>query len=79
MFVMHVGRRDHGAVRQAALAACTNVQLHAEIPLLTLAGLVHLGVARLVRALGRAGRTNDAGVHGGGTAIANSSAADVGL
>lgn len=37
----------------------------AEIPLLALAGLMHLGVTRLVGVLGGAGRANDAGVHDG--------------
>ena len=52
VFVMHVGRRHHGAVRQPALAVHANVQLHAEIPLLAFACLVHIGVARLVGVLG---------------------------
>jgi len=34
VFVVHVGRRHHSAVRQPALAVHANVQLHAEIPLL---------------------------------------------
>lgn len=65
MFVVHIGRRDHRAVGQAGLAVHTDVQLHAEIPLLALAGLAHLGVARLVCILGGAGCANDGGVHDG--------------
>ncbi len=65
MFVMHVGRRHHRAVCQPALAGHPDVQLHAEVPLLALAGLVHLRVACLVGILGRAGRANDGGVHDG--------------
>ena len=41
---MHIGRRDHSAVRQAALTVDPNMQLHAEIPLPAFPGLVHLGV-----------------------------------
>ena len=65
MFVVHVGRRDHRAVAQPRLTVHTDVQLHAEIPLLALAGLVHLGVSGLVCVLGGAGRTDDGGVHDG--------------
>ena len=65
MLVMGVRRCDHGTVRQAALAVHPDVQLHAEIPLLTLAGLMHLRVSRLVCILGRAGRANDGGVYDG--------------
>ena len=38
MFVMHVGRRDHCAVGQSGLTVHTNVQFHAKVPLLALAG-----------------------------------------
>ena len=65
MFVVHVGRRDHRAMAQPGLAVHTDVQLHAEIPLLALAGLVHLGVSCLVSVLGGAGRTDDGGIHDG--------------
>lgn len=63
MFVVHVGRRHHCAVGQPALAVHADVQLHAKEPLLALPGLVHLGVACFVCVLGRAGCTNDGGVH----------------
>ena len=39
------------------------VHLHAEVPLLALLGLVHLGVALAVLVLGRARRGDDGGVH----------------
>jgi hypothetical protein len=52
-------------VGQAALAVHADVQLHAEVPLLALPGLVHLGVTRAFGVLGRAGRTDDGGVHDG--------------
>ena len=48
MFFVHVGRRDHRAMCQAALTIDPNVQLHAEMPLLSFARLMHLGVARLL-------------------------------
>lgn len=62
---MHVGLCDHGAVRQTTLAVHTDVQLHADIPLLALAGLVHLGVTCLVGVLGGAGGADDGGAHDG--------------
>jgi hypothetical protein len=42
---MHVGRGDHRAVREARLAVHPDVQLHPKVPLLALAGLVHVRVA----------------------------------
>jgi hypothetical protein len=65
MFVMHVGRREHRAVHQAALAVHPDMQLRAEVPLLAFAGLVHLRVARLLLILRRARRADDRGVHDG--------------
>ena len=41
------------------------MQLHAEIPLLAFAGLVHVVVARLVGVPGRTGRGDDGGIHDG--------------
>ena len=65
VLVVHVGGRDHRAVHQAALAVHADVQLHAEVPLPTLLGLVHLGVAGVVGVLGRARRSDDGGVDDG--------------
>lgn len=73
MLVMHIGRCDHRAVRQAALAVHADVQLHAEVPLLALPGLVHLGVARPVGVLGRTGRADDGEPPSGGFFHINSS------
>lgn len=50
--VMHVGRGEDGAMRQAALTVHTNVQFHAQVPLLPLAGLVHFSIACLLEVLG---------------------------
>jgi hypothetical protein len=49
---MHVGRGEDGAMRQAALTVHTNVQFHAQVPLLPLAGLVHFSIACLLEVLG---------------------------
>ena len=45
-----------------------DVQLHAEVPVLALAGLLHLGVARRGRVLGRTRRRDDGRVHDGSRA-----------
>ena len=55
-----VGGRDVQAVNQARLGIGANVGLHAEVPLVALLGLMHLGVARLVLVL-RRGRSFDDG------------------
>ena len=65
VLVMHVGGRDNRAMAQSRLAVHTNVQLHAEVPLLPFAGLVHLGVSGFVGILRRAGCADDGGVHDG--------------
>ncbi len=49
----------------ASLAVHIDVQFHAKVPLLALAGLVHLGVACFVGVLGGAGCANNGGVHDG--------------
>ena len=64
MFVVYIGGRHHRTVREPALDAHANVQLHAEVPLLASAGLVHFEVARLVRVLRGTRRGDDRGVHG---------------
>ena len=60
--VGHVGGREGRAVDVAAAGVLARVALHAEVPLVALLGLVHLGVARARRVLGRAGRLYDRGV-----------------
>jgi hypothetical protein len=45
------------------VAVNANVHLHTEVPLLAIARLMHLGVSLVGCILGRAGRTNDGGVH----------------
>jgi hypothetical protein len=68
VLVVDVGRRHHCAVRQAALAVHADVQLHAEVPLLALAGLVHFGIALAAGVLGRAGCRDDRGIDDGARA-----------
>ncbi|REG58721.1 hypothetical protein B0G80_1402 [Paraburkholderia sp. BL6669N2] len=63
MLVMHVRSRHYRAVCQSRLAIHTDVQLHAEVPLLALPRLMHFGVSRLVRILCGTGRTDDGGIH----------------
>ena len=52
MLVMHIGRRDHRAMRQSAVAVYAKWAFHAEVPLLVPPGLVHLGFARALGILG---------------------------
>jgi hypothetical protein len=56
--VMHVGRREAGAMNQAGLTVRPDVQLHVEVPLVAFPGLVHLRVAALLLIFGR-GRCGD--------------------
>lgn len=65
VFVVNIGCRDHGVVRQAALTIDFGVQLPAEVLLRALPGRMHLGVAFALLVLGRTGRADDGGVHGG--------------
>ena len=46
----------------------SDVQLHAEVPVLALVGLLHLGVASRTGVLGRTRRRDDGGVHDGSRA-----------
>src|SRR5690554_3081614 len=61
----HVGRRAHHAVYQAGFAVGADVRLHAEVVLVALLGLVHLGIALAVLVLGRARRMDQRGVDDG--------------
>ena len=63
VLVVDVGCDNHRAVSQPRATVHADVHLHAEVPLPTLARLVHLGVARLVGVLGRTRRADDGGVH----------------
>ena len=57
--VRNVGWRRGYRVHQAAFDIDTNVRLHAEVPLISFARLVHLRVARLVLVLRRRWRVDD--------------------
>src|SRR5215469_15680924 len=63
MLVVYVCGRHDRAMSQPALTVHTDVQLHAEIPLLALARLMHFGVTRLLLVLRRRGCTDERGIH----------------
>ena len=63
MLVMDVCGGDHRTADQPALAVHTDVQLHSKVPMLALAGLVHLMVMGFMRVLGGAGCANYGGIH----------------
>ena len=58
------GSSDDG-VHQTGLRVHPNMGLHAEVPLVALLNLVHLGVAFTALILGRARRSNQGGIHHG--------------
>ena len=60
---MHVGRGCRQAMDQAALIIHSHVELHAEVPLVPLPGLLLLRVPLSFAVLRRGGRFNDAGIH----------------
>jgi hypothetical protein len=51
--VVDVGRRADDAVHQARFGVHADVRVHAEVPLVALLRLMHLGVALAVLAAGR--------------------------
>ena len=63
--VRHVRRRAAHAMDQPRLRIHADVRLHAEIPLVTLLCLVHLGIAFPARVLGRARCRDDGGIDDG--------------
>ena len=65
MFVMHVGGGDRCAVHQAGTAVHADAHVHAEMPLLALAGLVLIGITRLIGVLRRTRRSDDRGFDDG--------------
>ena len=66
--VVDVGRRTPDRVHQAGLGIGTDVGLHAEVPLVALFRLVHLGVPLAAGVLGRTRRGNQRGIdHRAGT------------
>ena len=59
--VMDIRGSDTRAMEQPGLAVRPDVQLHSEVPRVTLLGLVHLWIAALVLVLGRGRRGNQRG------------------
>ena len=60
--IIDVGRCFDDGVYQAGVRIQTNVGLHAEMPLVALLYLMHLGVTLALAVLGRTGRSNQCGI-----------------
>jgi len=60
---MDIGGRTNDSVDQAGICIHTNVGLYAEVPLVTLLGLVHLGILLPRAVLGGTGCGNQGGVN----------------
>jgi gluconokinase len=73
----HIRRRDRYGVGETAIHIRADVDFYAEacperrrwVPLITLLGLVHLGVARLSLVLGRGRRVDEGGIRHGAALI----------
>ena len=63
--IIDVCVRSDDGVHQLGLRVHPNVGLHAEVPLVALLNLVHLGVAFTALVLGRARCSNQGGIHHG--------------
>ena len=63
--IVDVGRRADDRMHQARLSVHLNMGFHADVPLVALLNLVHLGVTLTGLVLGRAGRSNQRGVYHG--------------
>ncbi|CAJ0717697.1 hypothetical protein LMG8323_03672 [Ralstonia mannitolilytica] len=63
--IRDVGSGGHHRVYQPCLGVDPNVRFHAEVPLVALLRLVHLRVALTAGVLGRAGSSNERGIHDG--------------
>lgn len=61
--VMLIGRRGDQAVSQATLGIDPYVGLHAEVPLIALLGLMHVGIPLLRFVFGRARGRDDGRIH----------------
>lgn len=61
--VIDVGRCGHQGMHKSGVRINANVGLHAEVPLVPLLGLMHLGIPPFALILGRARGSNDGGVH----------------
>ena len=63
--IVDIGRCGDNGVNELSPAVDTDVRLHAEVPLIALAGLTHLRIALLLFVLGGTRRADDAGVNDG--------------
>ena len=63
--IVDVSRRADDRMHQARLSVHPNMGFHAEVPLIALLNLVHLGVTLTGLVFGRAGRSNQGGVYHG--------------
>jgi hypothetical protein len=61
--IVDVGCRAFHAVHQARVGIHANVRLHAEVPLVALLGLMHLGITLAFDILSRARRRDQRGIH----------------
>src|SRR5262245_65248100 len=59
--VVHIGGARRDRVKNLRAAVDAKMAFHAEIPLIALRGLMHLGVARLLLSLGCGRRMDDGG------------------
>ncbi|CQR41666.1 conserved hypothetical protein [Thiomonas sp. CB3] len=63
--IVRVGAGAHHRVHQARVGIHANVRFHPKMPLISLLGLVHLGVAFSLGVLGRTGGRNQGGIDDG--------------
>ncbi len=63
--IVGIGSRPHHRVHQATVSIHANVRFHPKMPLISLLGLVHLGVAFSLGVLGRTGGRNQGGIDDG--------------
>ena len=75
--VVHVGGRGHHRMDELGFTVHPDVGLHAEIPLVSLLGLMHLGVARFRLVLGRARGVDDRGIDDGAAGDAKATGGEV--
>ena len=61
--IVDIGRSSHQGMDAAGTGIHADVDLHAEMPLVALLGLVHLRVAPTLRVLGRGRGPDNGGIH----------------
>lgn len=60
--IVDVGRRAHQGMHQARVGIRPDMGPHAEVPLVALPGLMHLGITLAAAVLGRTGRGDQRGI-----------------